>query len=117
MKYYKELNKGILRSYDIKSYRDYKKIHYLNVASAFDIESTSTEVDGEKRAFMYLWAFGLDSSKEVYYGRTWNEFLELALLLRQAYNLSSRKRLVVYVHNLAYEFQFMRKYFQWFEVF
>lgn len=34
-------------------------VSYLNVASAFDIEATSTIVDGEPVSFMYAWCFGI----------------------------------------------------------
>ncbi|MGC8059533.1 hypothetical protein ACP3WF_23830, partial [Salmonella enterica] len=51
----------------------------------------------------------------VYYGRTWEELKNLCLFLQLELNLSESRRLVIYVHNLGYEFQFMRKYFDWLE--
>jgi len=94
-----------------------KKITYLNTESAFDIETTSTKIQGEKTAFMYIWMFGLGFGNNIYYGRTWDDFLNLIKQLQIHFNLGYYKRLVVYVHNLGYEFQFMRKYFKWEEVF
>ena len=90
-----------------------KKIEYINLPCGFDIETTSYKVDDVKTAFMYVWMFGIDHGKGVYYGRTWEEFLEVCEELQSRFNLSENKRLVVYVHNLEYEFQFMRKYFNW----
>lgn len=61
--------------------------------------------------------FGIKYGEPVYYGRTWDEFINLCDLLQDTFNLSENKRLIVYVHNLGYEFQFMRKYFKWLDVF
>lgn len=97
--------------------RTNKKIEYLNIESAFDIETSSVMVGENKSAFMYIFMFGIGFENEVYYGRTWEEFVELCKLLQNVYGLHSEKRLVVYVHNLGYEFQFMRKYFDWENVF
>ena len=95
-----------------------KKVEYLNLEVAFDIEATSTYINsGEKFAFMYLWTIGFKDSNYIYHGRTWGEFQELIQSLSKLFNLSPSRRLVVYVHNLGYEFQFMRKYFEWEEVF
>ena len=94
-----------------------KKHTYLNVECAFDIETTSYLYNGEKTAFMYLWAFGIGSDNQVVIGRTWAEFLELCKKIQSYYELTNEKRLICYIHNLAYEFQFMRKYFNWLEVF
>ena len=33
------------------------------------------------------------------------------------YELNDKQRLVIYIHNLSYEFQFMHKWFEWTEVF
>lgn len=106
-----------------KTYRKYnfhtkKSIEYINIESGFDIETTSVKINDDKFSFMYLWAFGLGGNGEfLIHGRTWEEFKELINFLSNELNLSLNRRLVVYVHNLGYEFQFMRKYFKWFDVF
>ena len=94
-----------------------EKITYINVPMAFDIETTSTEADKQKFAFMYEWTFGISVNDQVNicYGRTWEEFLGLMNEIINKYDLTLNNRIVVYVHNLAYEFQFMRKFFDWFD--
>lgn len=87
------------------------KPNYMNVAAAFDIETTSTYAKGAKFAFMYIWQFGLNGC--VIYGRTWTEFLELLDVLVDKLKITLHRRLVIYVHNLSYEFQFMRKRIKW----
>ena len=97
------------------------KVQYFNFPSSFDIETTSfiagnTE-DGEpiKCATMYIWQLGFNGT--VVYGRTWKEFLDTLRVLVDYLELSSNRRLIIYVHNLGYEFQFMRKWFDWDNVF
>jgi len=93
-------------------YHTKQTIEYLNIECGFDIETTSTYVNNEKFAFMYLWGFGLGPNGEVlYYGRTWEEFKIFLSELSNELNLHENRRLVCYVHNLGFEFQFMRKTF------
>ena len=91
------------------------KIAYNEVVASFDIETTSTEIRGDKFAFMYEWTFGIEDF--ICYGRNWTEFLELCETLQQHFNTDSGNRIVIYVHNLSYEFQFMYKLFNWESVF
>ena len=91
------------------------KIAYNEVVASLDIETTSTEVRGDKFAFMYEWTFGIEDF--ICYGRYWSEFLELCETLQQHFNTDSGNRIVIYVHNLSYEFQFMYKLFSWESVF
>lgn len=110
---------------DIKSFNiDYdviktnKKIDYLNLSCALDIETTSTTLSGGvKAAFMYVWAIQIGVGSEVIYGRTWGELVDILERLSTELELFENRRLVIYVHNLGYEFQFMRKYFTWLDVF
>ena len=97
---------------DINIINTNKKMSYLNIESAFDIETTSYEYDDKKSAFMYIWMFGIGYNNDVIYGRTWEQFSKLLEMIQDKYELFSQKRIVVYVHNLSYEFQFMRKYSQ-----
>ncbi len=95
-----------------------KKIKYLNLSLSFDTETTSTMTTNEPRekfAFMYVWQFGIDD----YYchGRTWEEFIQLCEHLQKTLGLNERKRLIIFIHNLSFEFQFFRKYFKWVSVF
>ena len=67
---------------------------------------------------MYLWGFGLGEHGDfLTYGRTWNEFKEMLEEVSNELNININRRLVIYVHNLGYEFQFMRKLFEWDTVF
>ena len=118
MKHYSMLTADYLDSLEIPLVKDGKtKCEYLNIESAFDIETTSTIYNGEKSAFMYVWMFGIGYGNDVFYGRTWDDFLDLCELLGSYFNLDENKRLITYVHNLGYEFQFMRKFFNWDGVF
>lgn len=103
----------------VKTYDRQSKIwvEYYNLESAFDIETTSTIYNEKKFAFMYEWTFGIADSNGICYGRTWDEFIDLCHRLKEFYDLSETKRFVIYVHNLSFEFQFMRKYFNWVNVF
>lgn len=95
------------------------KFTLINIPCAFDIE-TSSFYDSvsnqlEKCAIMYEWTFGI--LNHIFIGRTWKEFIWFISVLSQELGLDQNKRLLVYVHNLAYEFQFMRNWFQWDKVF
>lgn len=92
-----------------------KKISYYNVPAAFDIETSSFYIDGEKKACMYVWQFGI--LNWVTYGRTWEEFDTFMSVLSRVLQLNEDLRLVVYIHNFAYEFQWMRKRIHWDKLF
>lgn len=96
---------------------DNKNVSYINLECGFDIETTSTKINGEKFSFMYIWLFGLGYGKPVYYGNSWDEFREFCEQLQDLFSLNENNRLIIYIHNLGYEFQFMRKYFNWVNVF
>lgn len=117
MKNYANVDDVYLSQFEIKEIKTNKKVTYLNIESAFDIETTSYINNGEKSAFMYIWMFGLGLGKEIFYGRTWEEFLDLCERLQNYFGLNENRRLVIYVHNLGYEFQFMCNYFKWENVF
>lgn len=64
---------------------------------------------------MYIWMFGIGDL--VTYGRTWEEFMQLIDGLKIVLDLNENRRLYVYVHNLPYEWQFIRKRIKWDQVF
>ena len=96
---------------------------YLEIPCAFDIETTNIyqrkknhktgrmEIDTETfkpYAFMYHWQFCI--GYRVVFGRTWDEFQDMLRMIEINMNLSKKLRLCVYVHNLAFEMQFMRRF-------
>lgn len=83
--------------------------------AAFDIETSSFMLDDKKCAAMYVWQFGI--LNWVTYGRTWDEFIKFISVLSTVLGLSKNLRLVVYIHNMGYEFQFMRKHITWDKLF
>lgn len=107
--------------------RKKNSIVYYDVEMAFDIETTTLEKLDYKRyhktgekvikgdAFMYHWQFCLKDT--VCFGRTWNEFIRFCEVLHLYLKTSDSKRAVVYVHNLSYEFQFMKDFIEFDEIF
>lgn len=94
----------------------FKGVEYYNAPAAFDTEVTSFEdSQGEKCATMYEWTLGFNGLVMV--GRTWADLLEVLEVVSETLGLSVKKRLLIYVHNLGYEFQFMRKRIPWAKVF
>lgn len=111
---FNEVNNFLSRLNDLKIVYN-KGIEYYNVASSFDIEASSFYIDNQKNAIMYVWQFAVDD--DVIIGRTWEQFIELNKRLQQKLRLNSKRIFTVYVHNLSYEFQFMRKWFKWVNIF
>ena len=88
----------------------------MNEAISFDIETTSTYYNGNKVAFMYEWTLDIFDCAIV--GRTWFEFMDVInAIVSKFRTFGMKRRIVIYVHNLAYEFQFIRKWFKWIKVF
>ena len=92
-------------------------IKYLEIPCTFDIETTNIyekDADGnintDKRpfAFMYQWQFCIND--EVCFGRTWEEFQELLDNLTTRMDLDNKRRIVIWCHNLNFEFQFFRRF-------
>lgn len=100
---------------DLPTVTTNKKIIYYNVPAAFDIEVSSFYQEGNKCACMYIWQFGI--LNWVTYGRTWDEYKMFIRVLSTILGLGDEVRLPVYIHNFAYEFQFMRKHFEWDKLF
>ena len=108
-----------------------KRNKYDNTIYTFDIETTSYLIlngkqlnaeeylnltDKEKKevktcSTMYIWQFSINNI--VYYGRTWNELIEFFIRL-EALGTYSKK--IVFVHNLSFEFQFLRNVLKFDEV-
>ena len=89
------------------------RVRYLDLACSFDIESTTILDTDNPYAFMFQWQYCIEDY--VFMGRTWEEFIEFNDILSRELELHIQKdgleihgrSLVCYVHNLAYEFQFM----------
>ena len=84
-----------------------KKRHYIGITTAFDIETTL--IDDIEQSVMYIWQWQFGEDYTVI-GRTWEEFLDLQKRVQNS--LPADHWLVVYVHNLSYEFQFLKGIYQ-----
>ena len=100
--------------------------YYANIPAAFDIEVTTLKkldiahsnvsletFTGE--GFMYHWQFCLD--KYVIFGRTWEQFIFFFRELQKRLKLNETRKIVIYVHNLAYEFQFIKDFMKFDSIF
>lgn len=92
------------------------KVHYLNIPISFDIETSSFYEGVAKKAIMYIWTCNVNGI--TFIGRTWKQFTQFIDIMSEVFELIKyNKRCLIYVHNLEYEFQFMRKWFKWHDIF
>lgn len=88
----------------LKDPGNYDRSKYKNICAAFDIETSKID---EEHSTMYLWSFAMDN--QTYIGRTWGEFKRFTKALHDTLKLKDNARLLCWVHNLSYEWQFMKK--------
>ena len=78
------------------------KRKYKDLFCAFDIETTNDmELD---QAYMYIWQFQIEDQTII--GRTWMEFKEFLRNCRM--QLKQDEWLMIYVHNLSFEFTWLK---------
>ena len=115
---YKELTRfGILERKPRARKPSTAAFNVFNVITAFDIETstiTAPNKDGEAapHSFMYVWQFQLNDITII--GRTWEEFQQFVISIKNTCARIKKEKgfadlplLIVWVHNLAYEFQFL----------
>ena len=97
-------------TFDIETSSYYVLDGKVYPAVTYDNLSDKEKQRAIKRSHMYIWMFGINDI--VYYGRTWDE---LKLFLKRLDNhISDRK--YVFIHNLAFEFQYLKSNFHFSEV-
>lgn len=74
---------------------------YAEQICSFDIETTALR--DIEQSVMYVWQFSIDN-KTIIIGRTWSQFLHMIEEIKHKLN---GLHLVVFVHNLSYEFAFL----------
>lgn len=89
--------------------------NYWNLRCGFDIETT-TYID---RAYMYIWQIGINN--KAFFGNTWEEFNDCLNIINSYIDyLNSQKakvrhkkefkaQAICFIHNIAFEWQFVRK--------
>lgn len=86
--------------------RGHQKETYQRNIATFDIETTTDE--HTEIAWMYHWHMCIDGICA--YGRTWKEWETFLQNLKDLLNLSQERKLAIYVHNLGFEYQFMKAF-------
>ena len=82
--------------------RKNNKRKYKDLFCAFDIETTNDL--SINQAFMYIWQFQIEDHTII--GRTWDEYLEFCEQISS--RLKEDEYIMVYVHNLSFEFSFLK---------
>lgn len=116
--WYEFLNKfGLIEQKRKGRRRSQNKHEVMNVYCAFDIETSTIWLNPDHsqydvHSFMYVWQFQIE--QYTIKGRTWEEYFKWLDVLRRALdrikgenNLAVPPLLIIWVHNLAYEFTFL----------
>lgn len=110
------LNKCKQKQFYVDNGNTRNRKYYTNLYCGFDIETTTLE---NHNAYMYIWQFSINDY--IIIGRTWDEFIEMLQIIKQNIlpnKYSNKKnRVIIWVANLSFEFQFMRKHLNITEIF
>ena len=89
-----------------------ERMSYAKVRVAYDIETTNYRDGDVKKTVVYSHAFCVDGVVSRY--RTWEE---ADAFFRKLISENAGNTVVVFVHNLPFEFQFLKNRFRWTDVF
>lgn len=93
-----------------------RQIYYANIPMSFDIETSNLKNEkGEKVPLMYIWQMCIAGYTVT--GRTWETFTYFVNKLSEIFNTDVKHKIIIYVHNLAFEFEFIKWVFKWSKVF
>lgn len=89
--------------------------NFWNLKCGFDIETT-TYID---RAYMYIWQIGINN--KAFFGNTWKEFNDCLNIInsyidylnshkaKERHKKEFKAQAICFIHNIAFEWQFVRK--------
>lgn len=92
------------------------KYKIYNIICSFDTESTTilaprkivkdkTIIEGDDIAFTYIWGFKI--SEYIIVGRYYEELIIFLSKIKDIFTLNNKDKIIMYCHNLSYDFQFM----------
>ena len=90
---------------DRRTGRGRRDVKYVREICCFDIETTT--LPDINQSIMYVWQFAIED--QVYMGRTWEEFKKFLRLLRIT---AGDNRILCFIHNASFEFQFLSGIFK-----
>lgn len=96
---------SIIRYGTVKG-RKKKSRRYVKCVAAFDIESS--RLPDIEQSVMYIWQMQIEDTTII--GRYWSEFF--SILEDIAGQIRGKSWLILFVHNLSYEFQFLKGLYQ-----
>lgn len=88
---------------------------YISLPATFDIETTTINKEPTPEAYMYIWQMCINGF--VVFGRTWQEWQQFLNNIKEKLQLNKDKKLVIYVHNLSYEFGFCNQFLEFDNIF
>ena len=100
---------GIKVAYDKRS-----KAYYYDISCALDTETTNLIIDDEHK-YAWIYIFQIMIGDTFITCRTFDELADVFMDLKNTYDLNEKHRIIIYVHNLPFEFQFMRTEFRFSE--
>lgn len=84
------------------------KKEYLKRWISLDTETSHNHDLENPIGWVYQWAFKF--GEEVVYGRKPSELVQVLRIIKEYYQLDKTKRCVVYVHNLSYDFSYLKDF-------
>lgn len=110
---YHDLNNMFPYYFPEDIYNPYDELE--KVLEVFFDNAPDNEDFDDKRSVMYVWQFAING--RVIIGRNWEEFVDLLNEISEHYQLDHNQRMIVWVHNLAWEMSFFKDLFTWDRVF
>ena len=84
--------------------KNHKITKFATKYICLDTETSKTDVTC---GWIYQWAICI-KQKIFVYGRTPSELMDLLVKLMEHYELSDSKKIVIYIHNAAYDFSYLK---------